>query len=429
MSDICALSAAASESQTATMEVLCENCNTVMPLKTNDGPMICKCGQKDALVAFLPDSKTYAFHKLTSGVDKEYVKQQLASAVASGRTVPGAPEAPDLLSASYFDVAVLRCLFCLNWNEDGIYWALRYVHQRTLEVCDEQNRMEHMERSRSKSLPIPILQVLQSKASSPDDRSSGFTPVQSPDSRSPSPKLPSNVDPSHPLGMGTYSTPEIRREPPYKKIRVVELKQFFDTGKSFLRKKENGEIEESGSLSSKASKHEHMTGSGQIFLRGTRDDSSSSCTVSTMDTEPDMVRPNSAIGSYGSSHRDERYGGMMSAYSAQRKSMPTLPQSDRESLCSSGLQSGQDSSNSSQNDLNVRSEVVKKPIITITEHSPEPKNLSTSNYELSGQANSNKKASASPELPRSMTDSNICYKHDDEVQEVSGSKHYIQVIL
>ena len=42
---------------------------------------------------------------------------------------------PDVLSASYFDVAVLRCLFCPQWGEDGVYWALRFLHNRLLEVC------------------------------------------------------------------------------------------------------------------------------------------------------------------------------------------------------------------------------------------------------------------------------------------------------
>ena len=35
--------------------------------------------------------------------------------------------------------------------------------------------------------------------------------------------------------------PEVRKEPPFKKIRGVELKQFFDSGKSFLRKRENND--------------------------------------------------------------------------------------------------------------------------------------------------------------------------------------------
>lgn len=72
--------------------------------QNNDGPT-CRCGRKDTLVAFLPDSNNYAFLKLTSAVDKDYVKQKLASAVNSGTR---APNALDILSASYLDVGVLR---------------------------------------------------------------------------------------------------------------------------------------------------------------------------------------------------------------------------------------------------------------------------------------------------------------------------------
>ena len=31
----------------------------------------------------------------------------------------------DVLTASYFDVAVLRCLFCAQWPEEGVFWGLR----------------------------------------------------------------------------------------------------------------------------------------------------------------------------------------------------------------------------------------------------------------------------------------------------------------
>ena len=58
---------------------------------------------------------------------------EVGTFAATARAEPN----PDILSASYFDVAVLRCLFCPQWTEEGTYWALRYVHGRLLEVCDE----------------------------------------------------------------------------------------------------------------------------------------------------------------------------------------------------------------------------------------------------------------------------------------------------
>ena len=63
-----------------------------------------------------------------------------------------------------------------------------------------------------------------------------------------------------------------------------------------------------------------------------------------------------------------------------------LYQIDRESLESSSQQSGQDSTASSQADLTGRHEQVTKPIIRVTEHSPEPRQMKDrttgSNYQV-----------------------------------------------
>ena len=32
--------------------------------------------------------------------------------------------------ATFFDIAVLRCLFISHWPEDGVYWALTFFHKR-----------------------------------------------------------------------------------------------------------------------------------------------------------------------------------------------------------------------------------------------------------------------------------------------------------
>ena len=39
-------------------------------------------------------------------------------------------------AASYFDVAVLRCLFQPQWAEEGVYWALTYCLQRLRRALD-----------------------------------------------------------------------------------------------------------------------------------------------------------------------------------------------------------------------------------------------------------------------------------------------------
>ncbi|ESO92838.1 hypothetical protein LOTGIDRAFT_232936 [Lottia gigantea] len=408
MSDICPLSSAAS--QAPTMEVMCEYCNTVMPMKSGEAGMTCKCGRKDSLVFCQPDSKFYAFQKLTSSVDKDYVKQRLASAVVSGNRTS---EEPDMLSASYFDVAVLRCLFSLNWQEEGILWSLRYVHQRILEVCDEFMRFDHSVRARSRSLPMPDLDVLRgvpgSKAGTPDDNKSGLSTGH--DTRTPSPQPTSPTITNKHYYNASFNNSD-RKEPPFKKIRVIELKQFFDSGKMLLKKKESGEIDVTGSQSPKTCK----TDSGSHGFKSYNDDSSSSCTISTVDTETELIRPNSVHGTYSS--KEDKHSAC-----GQRISMPTLPQSDRESVGSSSHHSGHDSSNSSKDDLQ-KPEPIRRPIITITEHSPDPK--FPSNYDLCMSEGDAEESHINQNLSRSMTDSNIHYQVEEEIQEVAGSKYYIQ---
>lgn len=119
----------------------------------------CQCNRKESTDTFTLEPNLFNF-QLSTSVDEELVKQRLASAVTSG--IRG-PTAPDILSASYFDIAVLRCLFSLHWSEDGVFWALKYVHQRLLEVCDEYLRRDYSERERSHSLPFQDFKLLRSQ--------------------------------------------------------------------------------------------------------------------------------------------------------------------------------------------------------------------------------------------------------------------------
>lgn len=36
----------------------------------------------------------------------------------------------DTVAATFLDVGVLRCLFILHWQEEGIYWCLHYIYNR-----------------------------------------------------------------------------------------------------------------------------------------------------------------------------------------------------------------------------------------------------------------------------------------------------------
>lgn len=409
MSDICAFSV--SESMSATYDIMCENCDTVMKSNEIDGSCRC-CGRKDSFVAFL-DTKMAAFQKLSSPVDKDYVKQKLASAVTSG--IRG-PTAPDILSASYFDIAVMKNLFCLHWSEDGIYWALYYIHQRLLEVCDEYTHLDISERERSRSLPLPELHILQaqSMSSSPEnafidaDSIDDLSTIKSSSTKSNNVPTVEEIS-QYPSG-SEYTMIDGRKEPPFKRIRVIELKQFFDSGRALLKKRDSNVDNDESETQSPRLPHSTVP----FFARFMKDDSSSSCTLSTLDTDTDTYhRPSGAV---MERNRETRMG--LSHFS------------DHESLDSSSQNSSQDSSDISQiGDLPS----VKKPIITITEDSPDPTvalNI-PSFYQFPGQ-NRGPDTDGCTEncdqsgLPRSLTDSNIYYRHENDVAEVSGSVFYIQ---
>lgn len=36
----------------------------------------------------------------------------------------------DVRAATFLDVAVLRCLFVPQWQEEGVYWALQFLYHR-----------------------------------------------------------------------------------------------------------------------------------------------------------------------------------------------------------------------------------------------------------------------------------------------------------
>lgn len=73
----------------------------------------------------------------------------------SGSRTTGDSEAKDIAAANYLDVAVLRCLFISNWQEDGVYWGLHYMYNRLREIGDEAKITSRTRKNRSNSLPIP----------------------------------------------------------------------------------------------------------------------------------------------------------------------------------------------------------------------------------------------------------------------------------
>lgn len=70
-------------------------------------------------------SNSYLFLILSSSSDKDSVE-------SSGKSAHAAPSSKggDVLAATFLDVAVLRCLFVSQWQEEGVYWALHYIYNR-----------------------------------------------------------------------------------------------------------------------------------------------------------------------------------------------------------------------------------------------------------------------------------------------------------
>ncbi|VDN04675.1 unnamed protein product [Thelazia callipaeda] len=59
----------------------------------------------------------------------------------------------DPQEATYLDVAVIRCLLIKHWAEEGIFWAMKYLLHRLLEIKIHRNAQNDLFRSRSKSVP------------------------------------------------------------------------------------------------------------------------------------------------------------------------------------------------------------------------------------------------------------------------------------
>lgn len=67
-------------------------------------------------------------HKGSSSSEKDSVgsKESAPSKTSSKAQRDGV----DVTRATFLDVAVVRCLFIPNWQEEGIYWALHYLYNR-----------------------------------------------------------------------------------------------------------------------------------------------------------------------------------------------------------------------------------------------------------------------------------------------------------
>ncbi|XP_052063828.1 protein unc-80 homolog [Mytilus californianus] len=398
MSDICHWSM--TDSQSVNMEVICEFCNTVVP-SGNSAGKTCQCGKKNSVYSISSDFKMPPFQKKDS-IDREFNKNRLISAVMSGTKAPGMS---DILSASYFDVAVLRCLFCLHWSEEGIYWALRYIQQRMLEVCDENTRLDLSERERSYSLPIPDIQILQ--------RNSTITPTFQKFLELKKHRREKNILDKNKAKQAAAKTLqtipsesiindenliEDRKQPPLKKTRVDELKLKYEKyidSRNPSPEKEVLNVTDSSSSSGSTADNEGSSSKHQSY----------------------KINPGFLSASQGMSHS------LKMKLAENKNPTPTHDMSDQESA-----ESSNESSVSSHQGDSFMAKENKNPIIMVTEHTPKHQEKMLAMLQKSQEEgqNDSKLLKPSDKIPRSMTDSDISYQIEDDVSEVSGSVYYIQ---
>ncbi|KAL3872189.1 hypothetical protein ACJMK2_040132 [Sinanodonta woodiana] len=443
MSDICAFSTSSHHS--GTIDIMCENCNNILSVKSSEAPNFCRCGRKDSFLMIPPESKFAILQKLGSSIDKEYVQQRLVSAITSG--VHG-PTEPDVLCATFFDVAVLRCLFCLHWSEDGIHWTLKYIHQRLLEICDEFIRLDYVERGRSKSLPFQDIQLLRSNSIPSSavlrnmDKNAFVGGTSSAKHASVSPQLstiPSDSEmQSNPSSPRTKSfVPELRKEPPFKKVCMVELRQYPYSTRAFLKKKEH--YITPPERESKLFKSQ----SDNLFSSKNAQEGLGTPVNWNFDHGHEKYLDSPTHGTHNLIAEREKFskGSLTWADEAEEHTSLypySLAHSDRESIDTVSQQSSRESSNSSQFGessssvgFGSRRDDVNKPIITITQESPRSSLWASSVYNFPSKSDGSDMdesvvSQGSSVIPRSLTDSNINYYHEEEANEVAGAVHYIQ---
>ncbi|XP_031332358.1 protein unc-80 homolog isoform X3 [Photinus pyralis] len=130
----------------------------------------------------------------------------------------------DLSSATFLDVAVLRCLFISHWQEEGIYWALHYLYNRLRDISEEIVGQQQPRR-RSNSLPIPKIEV--SVYQSPESKKQEIS-LEVPEVKDLSLLTES---PYHGQKLPEDSPSHTRRasEKVKKKMKMADLKAFVET--------------------------------------------------------------------------------------------------------------------------------------------------------------------------------------------------------
>ncbi|XP_026299994.1 protein unc-80 homolog isoform X5 [Apis mellifera] len=291
----------------------------------------------------------------------------------------------DVRAATFLDVAVLRCLFVPQWQEEGVHWALQFLYHR-LRMINEETSVQQMPRRRSNSLPIPKIEVsiYQSPENKKKDVSKDFMEV--PEVRDVSLLTGHDGDTSHTRRASEKSK---------KRMKMADLKAFVET--KLLSKSEKA-LEKIGQEDSKMlfdqDSHRSLdTGDDNL----TRPTSTMSKIFEAKDVDH-MKHPTNLI---------------------KGKSMPSL------------RYVGDTRIERKQSRFYSQSYTAPNPIITVTEHTPTPspdfmkrQGSIDSQLDVISMHGSRLDSERKPSLTRSQTDSNITYA-SDEIPEAPGSCCYI----
>ncbi|XP_053975913.1 protein unc-80 homolog [Hylaeus volcanicus] len=300
----------------------------------------------------------------------------------------------DVRAATFLDVAVLRCLFVLQWQEEGIHWALQFLYHR-LRTINEETSVQQMPRRRSNSLPIPKIEVsiYQSPESKKKDVAKDFMEV--PDIR----------DVSVISGNESETNHTRRGSEKKKRMKMADLKAFVET--KLLSKSEKA-LEKIGQddpkmLFEQDSHRSLDTGDDHLSRRT----STTSKIFEAKDVDR-MKHPTNLI---------------------KGKSMPSLSCLINE--LTAGGYVGDTRIERKQSRFYSQSYTAPNPIITVTEHTPSPspdymKRQASidSQLDVISMRGNRLDSERKPSLTRSQTDSNITYA-SDEVPEAPGSSCYI----
>ncbi|XP_021940294.1 protein unc-80 homolog isoform X4 [Zootermopsis nevadensis] len=346
-------------------------------------------------------TKPAPIQKMGSSTDKDSIgsnkQQEPIGAVKTQENGQGTGSSPvDICSATFLDVAVLRCLFIPEWQEEGVYWALQFYYHRLHEISDYASSQQQP-RKRSNSLPIPKIEV--SLYQSPElmkQESKDFMEVPEVKDVSYLTESP-YFGQKQPDDQGSH----VRRasEKVKKRMKMADLKAFVETKLLSISEK----------TLEKIGRDEPKVFYGQDYHR-------------SLDTgDEHLSRPCSAFAKIFEPKSDLDKA-KHSSNLVKGKSMPSLRyigEVHSEKVKQTNSVVGNQPCS------------VKNPIITVTEHTPTPspdymKRQGSIDSQLDAislqgrKLNQERKTS----LTRSQTDSNITYT-GEEVPEAQGSMCYI----